>query len=76
MALRGLLLELRRLPAPGVADDFDDVAVVFVDQIDRVVDVDPPRARRRIAQAVGAPVIHLIRRLNRSVSLASSARAR
>ena len=48
------------LPAPGVADDFDDVAVVVVDQIDRIVDIDPSRAWRRIAQAVGAPVVHLI----------------
>lgn len=49
-----------RLPAPGVADDFDDVAVVVVDQIDCIVDIDPSRAWRRIAQAVGAPVVHLI----------------
>src|SRR5690606_35190554 len=59
--LRGLVFTpCSRLPAPGVADHLDDVAVVLVDQIDRVVDVDPARAWRRIAQAVGAPVVHLI----------------
>src|SRR6476620_8182363 len=57
---RRFLRGLTALPAPGVVDHIDDVTVVFVDQIDLVVDQHPARSGRREAEAEGAPVVQLV----------------